>query len=165
MVSPAVTHNCESWIIKKAESWRIEAYKLWCWRRLLRVAWTARSNQSTLKEINPEYSLEGLMLRLKVQYFGHLTQTADSLKRSWCWERLKAGEEGDRRWDDYMASLIQWTWTWAKSGRWWGIGKPGVLQSIELQRVRHNLAAEQQQTRMMSRVLLRATKRTVEHHL
>ena len=83
MVFPVVMYACESWTIKKAESQRNDAFKLWCWRRLLRVPWTARrSNQSTLREINPEYSLEGLMLELKLQYFGHLMRTTDSLKKS-----------------------------------------------------------------------------------
>ena len=101
MVFPVVMYGCESWTIKKAESQRIDASKLWCWRRLLRVPWTARrSNQSILKEINPDYSLERLMLQLKLQYFGHLMQRTDSFERPWCWERLKAGGEGDdRRWD------------------------------------------------------------------
>ena len=82
MVFPVVTYGCESWTIKKAERQRIGTFELWCWRRLLRVLWTARrSNQFILKEINPEYSLEGLMLKLKLQYFGHLMQRADSLKK------------------------------------------------------------------------------------
>ena len=83
MVFPVVMYGCESWTIKKAESWRIDAFELWCWRRLLRVPWTARrSNQSILKEISPEYSLEGLMLKLKLQYFGHLMRRTDSLKKT-----------------------------------------------------------------------------------
>ena len=83
MIFPVVMCGCESWTIKKAEHWRIDAFKLWCWRRLLRVPWTARrSNQSILKEINPEYSLEGLMLKLKLQYFGHLMQRASSLEKT-----------------------------------------------------------------------------------
>ena len=91
--------------IKKAEHWRIDVFELWCWRRLLRVPWTARrSNQSILNEISPEYLLKGLMLKLKLQYFGHLTHW----KRPWCWERLKAGgERDDRRWDGWMASPTQ----------------------------------------------------------
>ena len=93
MVYPVVMYGTESWPIKKAEHLRIDAFELWCWRRLLRVAWTARrSNQSILKEINFEYSLEGLMLKLKLQYFGHLTQRADYWKRSWCLERFEAEE-------------------------------------------------------------------------
>ena len=98
MVFPIVMYSCESWTIKKAEHQRIDAFELWCWRRLLRVAWTARrSNQSILKEINPEYSLEGLMLKLKLQYFGHLMQTANSLEKSLMLGSLRAeGEEGIR---------------------------------------------------------------------
>ena len=94
MVFPVVMCVCDSWTIKKAEHWRIDAFELWCWRRLLRVPWTARrSNQSILKEISPDCSLEGLMLKLKLQYFGHLMWRTDSLeKRPWCWEWLKAGE-------------------------------------------------------------------------
>ena len=116
MIFPVVMYRCESWIIKKAERWRIDAFKLWCWRRLLTVPWTARSNQSILKEINPEYSLERLMLKLKLQYFGHLMGRADSLEKTWCWKRLRA-EEGDRGWDSWMASLTQRTWVWANSVR------------------------------------------------
>ena len=82
MFFPVLTYGCESWTVKKAGCWRINAFELWCWRRLLRVPWTAmRSNQSILREINPEYSLEGLMLKLKLQYFGHLMRTADSLEK------------------------------------------------------------------------------------
>ena len=104
MVFPLVMYGCESWTLKKAECYRIDAFELWCWRRLLRVPWTARiSNQSILGEIGPEYSLEGLMLKLKLQYFGHLMWSKDSWKRSWRWARLTAGEEGDdRRWDGWM---------------------------------------------------------------
>ena len=95
MVFPVVMYGCESWTIKKAECWRIDAFELWCWRGLLRVPWTARrSNQSILKEISPEYSLEGLILNLKLQYFGHLMQKLTHLKRPWCWERLRAGGGG-----------------------------------------------------------------------
>ena len=136
IVFPVIMHGCESWTIKKAEYRRIDAFELWCWRRLLRVPWTARrSNQSILKEIHPEYSLEGLMLKLKLKYFGHLMWRTDSLENEfsndsrndslknqfpWCWERLKAGGEGDDRgWDGWMASLTQWTWVWASSGSWW----------------------------------------------
>ena len=100
IVFPVVTYGCESRTVKKAEHRRTDAFKLWCWRRLLRVPWTAkRSNQFILKKISPEYSLEGLMLKLKFQYFGHLMQIIDSLKRPWCWERLKAGEGSGRGWD------------------------------------------------------------------
>ena len=98
MVFPVVVYGCERWIIKKAEHQIIDAFELWCWRRHLRVPWTARkSNQSTLKEISPEYSLEGLMLKLKPRYFGHLMKRTIHLKRARCWERLKVGGEGDNR--------------------------------------------------------------------
>ena len=112
MIFPLVMSGCESWTIKKAEHWRIDAFELWCWRRLLRIPWTAwRSNQSILKEISPEYSLEGLMG--KATWCKELTH----LKRPWCWERLKAGGEGDDKgWDGWMASPTQWTWVWASSG-------------------------------------------------
>ena len=115
IVFPVIMYRCESWTIMKAEHW-IDAFELWCWRRLLRVPWSARSsNQSILKEINPEYSLEELMQTLRLWYFGLLMQRADSLERPWFWERLRAGREGgDRGW---MTSLAQWTWDWASSGR------------------------------------------------
>ena len=94
MILPVVMHGSESWTIKKAACRRIDAFELWCWRRLLKVPWIARrSNQSILKEINPEYSLEGLMLKLKLQYFGHLMQTADSLEKTLMLEKI----EGSRR--------------------------------------------------------------------
>ena len=106
MVYPIIMYGCESWAIKKADHQRIDAFELWCWRRFLRVPWTARrSNQSILKKINPEYSLEELMLKLKIQYFGHLMWSADSLERPWCWERLRAGGEvGDRVLDGWILS-------------------------------------------------------------
>ena len=137
-------YGCESWTVKKGEHRRIDAFELWCWRRLLRVPWHGRrSKQSILKEISPEYSLEGLKLKLKSQYFGHLMQKTDSLERPSCWERLKTGGEGDnRRWDGWMASPAQWTWVWASSGSWWWTGKPGMLQSMRSQRVQHDWATE-----------------------
>ena len=132
MVFPVVLYGCESWTIKKAERQRSDAFELWCWRRLLRVPWTARrSNQSILKEISPEYSLEGLMLKMKRQYFGPLMWRTNSLEKPWCWERLKAeGERDDRGWDHWIASSTQWTWVWANSRRQWRTRKPGVLQSM-----------------------------------
>ena len=112
------------WTIKKAERQRIDAFELWCWRRLLRVPWPARrSNQSILK-ISPGCSLEGLMLKLKLQYFGHLIQRANS---------SDGRRRGDRGWDGWMISPTQWTWVWANSGRCWRTGKPGVLQFMGLQ--------------------------------
>ena len=136
-------NGCESWTIKKAEHWRIDAFELWCWRRLLRVPWTARrSNQSILKEISPGHSLEGLMLKLKVQDFGHLMWSTH-LKRPWFWERLRAGGEGDDRgWDGWMASPTQWKWVWVNSRSWWWTGRPGVLQSMGSQRVGRDWATE-----------------------
>ena len=98
MVFPVVKYGCESWTIKKAEHQRIDAFELWCWRRLLRVPWTARrSNQSILKEISPGYSLEGLMLKLKLQYFGHLMQGADSLEKTLMLGKIEGGRRGDDR--------------------------------------------------------------------
>ena len=139
-------YGCESWTIKKAECQRMNAFKLWCRRRLLTVAWTARrSHQSILKEINPEYALEGLMLKLKLQYFGHLIWRANSLeKKPWCWGRLRArGEGGDRGWDGWTASLRhQWTWVWPNSWRQWRTGKPGVLLFMGSQRVRHDWSTD-----------------------
>ena len=98
IIFPVVMYGCESCTIKKAECWRIDAFELWCWRRLLRVPWTARrSNQSILKEISPEYSLEGLMLKLKLQNtMATWCEELTHLKRLWCWERLKAGKQGDK---------------------------------------------------------------------
>ena len=140
MVFPVVIYGCESWTIKKAEHWRIDAFELWCWIRLLWVPRTARrSNQSILKEISPGCSLEGLRLKLKLQYFGHLCEELTHWKRPWCWEGLRAGREGDNRgWDGWMASPAQWTWVWVNSGSWWWTGRPGVLRFMGLQRVRHD---------------------------
>ena len=109
----------ESWTIKKAECWRIDAFELWFWRRLLRVPWTAeRSKQSILKGISLKYSLEGLMLKLKLQYFGHLMWRADSFEKTLMLGKIEGRriEEGDDRgWDGWMASPTQWTWVWASS--------------------------------------------------
>ena len=132
---------CESWTIKKAEHWRIAAFELWCWRRLLRVPWTARrSNQSILKEISPGCSLEGLMLKLETPILG-----PPDVKNWLIWkdpdERLKVREEGDDRgWDGWTASLAQWTRVWVSSRSWQWTGKPGLLQSMGSQRVRHDWA-------------------------
>ena len=146
MVFQVVMYGFESWTIKKGEHQKIDAFELWCWRRFLRVPWTARSNQSILKEIRPKYSLEGLMLKLKHQYFGHLMWRAHSLEKLWCWERSRAGGEGnDKRRNGWMASLTQWTWVWASAGTWLWTGKPGVLQAMGSQRVGHEWETEQQQ--------------------
>ena len=111
MVFPVVMSGCESWTVKKAERQRIYSFELWCWRRLLRVPWTARrSNQSILKEISPGISLEGIMLKLKLQYFGHLMQRADSFEKTLMLGKIVGRRRGDDRgWDGWMASLTQWT--------------------------------------------------------
>ena len=145
MVFQVVMYECENWIIKKAEGWRIDAF-LTCG---VGVPWTARrSNQSLLKAISPEYSLEGLMLKLKLEYFGHVMWKVEKThwthwKKPWCWERLKAGGEGsDRGWDGWMASLTRWAWVWVDSGSWWWTGNPTIMQSMGSQRVRHDWATE-----------------------
>ena len=128
MVFPVVMYGCESWTVKKAERWRIDAFELWCWRRLLRVPWTARGPNQSILKINPGITLEGMVLKLKLQYFGHLMQRVDSWKRPWCWEELGAGGEvDDWGWDSWMASLTGWTWVCVNSGSWWWTGRPGVL--------------------------------------
>ena len=119
VVSLVVMYGCESWTIKKAEHRRIDPFELWCWRRVLRVPWTARrSNQSILKEISPEYSLEGLMLKLKLQYFGHLIRRPDSLEKTLMLGKIEGRRRrDDRGWDGWITSLTQWTWVWANSER------------------------------------------------
>ena len=144
MVFPVVMYGCESWTIRKAEHRRIDAFELWCWRRPLKVPWTARkSNQLTLKEISPECSLEGLMLSWNSNNLASWWEELTHLKRSWCWERFKAGGEGDDRgWDCWMASPTQWTWVWEDSGSWWCTGKPGLLQSMGSQSVGQDWTTE-----------------------
>ena len=111
---------------------QIDAFELWCWRKLLRVPWTARrSNQSILKETSPEYSLEGLVLKLKLQYSGHLMWRTVSLEKTLMLGRLNEGGEGDDRgWDGWMASPTQWMWVFVSSGSWWWTRKPDMLQSM-----------------------------------
>ena len=144
MFFPVVMHGCESWTVKKAESWRIDAFELRCWRRLLRVPWTTRrSNQSIQEEISPVCYLEGMMLKLKIQYFGHLMRSVDTLEKT-----LMLGGIGGRRrrgqqrmrW--LVASLTRWTWVWVNSGSWWWTGRPGMLQFMGWQRVRHDWVTE-----------------------
>ena len=144
MVFPVVMYGCQSWTVKKAECSRIDAFELWCWRRLLRVPWTARrSNQSILKEISPGISLEGMMLKLKFQYFGHLMRRVDSLEKTLMLGGMGPGPEGDDRGcDGWMASLSQWTWVWVNSGSWWWTGRPGVQQFMGSQRIGHNWVTE-----------------------
>ena len=142
-------YGCESWTIKEAEHRRINAFELWHWRKLLRVPWTTRRSNQSIQKISPEYSLEGLMLELKLQYFGHLMRRQTHWKRLWCWERLKAREGDNRGWDGWMASPTQWTWVWVGSGSWWSTGKPGVLQSLGPQRVGHDWVTELNWTLIM----------------
>ena len=137
-------YGCDSWTIKKAKHWRIDAFELWCWR-LLTVPWTARrSNQSILKESNPEYSLEELILKLKLQHSGHLMQRANSLGKIMMLGKIedrKKKEWQRMRWLDGITN----SWVWANSRRLWRTEKPGVLQSVGLQRVGHDLVTEQEQ--------------------
>ena len=121
MVFPVVTYGCESWTVKKTECRRIDAFELWCWTKLLRVPWTARrSNQSILKEISPGFSLEGLMLKLKLQYFGHLMWSTDSLEKTLMLGKIEGRRrKGRQRMSGWMASLTQWTWVWINSRSWW----------------------------------------------
>ena len=137
-------YGCESCTVEKAEQRRIDAFELWCWRRPLRVPWIARrSNQSILKEISPVCSLEGLMLRLKLQYFGHLMQRVDSLEKT----LMLGGMRGRRRrgqqrmrWLDGITDLMDMHFN--HSGIWWWTGRPGVLWFMGLQRFRHDWATE-----------------------
>ena len=144
MVFPIVMYGYERWTVKKAECWRIDAFQLWYWRRLLRYPWTARrSNQSILKEISPEYSWEGLMLKLKLQNLATWCEELTHLKRPWRWKRLKVGGEGDDRgWNSWMALPTQWTWVWVNSVSWWWTGRPDVLQFMRLQKVGHDWATK-----------------------
>ena len=130
MVFPAVMYQCKRWTIKKAESQRINAFKLWCWRRLLRVLWTTRrSNQSILKEINPNIHWKDWCWSWSSNTVATWCKESTHWKRPCWWKKLTAGGEGDdREWDGWTASPIQWTWAWANSRRWWRTGKPGVLQ-------------------------------------
>ena len=143
MVFPIVMYRCKDWTMKKVEPWGTDAFELWCWRRLLRVPWTARSNQSILKEIYLEYSSEGLMLKLKLQYFGHMMQRTNSVEKTLMLGKTE-GRRGRRwsRWDGWIASCTRWTWVWASSRSWWWTGCPGVLQSMGSQRVGHDRVTE-----------------------
>ena len=136
-------YGCESWTIKKAECQRIDAFEPWYWRRLLRVPWTARrSNQSILKEINPEYSLEGLMLKWKLQHFGHLMQRTDSLEKTLTLGKTEGRRKREWQRMGWVASPTGWTGVWVSSGSWWWTGKPGVVQSLGSQRVGHDWVTE-----------------------
>ena len=143
-VFPAVMYGFESWTIKKAEHRRIDAFELWCWRRLLRVPWTARrSNQLSSRKsvLNIHWKDWGWCWNSNI--LATWCEELTHWKRPWCWERLKAGGEGaDRGWDGWMASPTQWTWVWVNSRSWWWMRRPGVLQSMGSQRVGHNWTTE-----------------------
>ena len=149
-------YGCKSWTVKKAERRRIDAFELWCWRRLLRVPWTARrSNQFILKEISPGYSVEGLILKLKLHYFGHLMWRVDSLEMT----LMLGGIEGRRgrgwqriKWLDGITDSMDWVWV--NSGSWWWTGRPGVLWFMGLQSVGHDWATELNWTEFSSVLIL-----------
>ena len=137
-------YECESWTVKKAESRKIDAFELWCWRRLLRVPWTARrSNQSILKDIVLGVHWKDWCWSWNSNILATSCEELTHWKRPWCWEGLGAGGEGDdRAWDGWMASPTRWTWVWVNSGSWWWTGRPGVLRFMGSQRVGHNWATE-----------------------
>ena len=142
MVFPVVMYGCESWTVKKAECWRIDAFELWCgedsWESL-----GLQGDPTILKEISPGISLEGMMLKLKLQYFGHLMRRVDSLEKTLMLGGIGAGGEGaDRGWDGWMASLTRWTRVWVNSGSWWWTGRPGVLRFMGSQRVGHDWSTD-----------------------
>ena len=130
MVFPVVMYGCKSWTIKNAEHWRLDAFELWCWRRLLRVPWTARrSNQSILKELRPGCSLEGWCWSWNSNTLATSCEGLTHWKRLWSWEGLRAGEGDDRGWDGWMALLTRWTWVWVNSGGRWWTGRPVCCDS------------------------------------
>ena len=144
MVFPVVMYGCESWTIKKTEHRRIDASELWCWRILLRVPWTARrSNQSIQRRSVLGVHWKNWCWSWNSNTLATWCKELTRWKRPWCWERLQAEEEGDDRgWDGWMAPRTQWTWVWVNSGSWWWTGRPGVLQSMGLQRVGHHWVTE-----------------------
>ena len=140
LVFPVVMYGCESWTVKKVEHRRIDAFELWCWRRLLRVPWASRrSNQSILKEIGLGVLCKDWCLSWNFSTLATSCEELTHWKRLWCWEGLGAGAEGDDRgWDGWMASPTRWTWVWVNSRSWWWTGRPGLLQFMGSQRVRHD---------------------------
>ena len=144
MVFLLVIYGCESWTVKKAECRRIDAFELWCWRRLLQVPWTARrSNQSILKEISPGCFRKEWCKSWNSSTLATSCEELTHWKRLWCWEGLWAGGEGDNRgWDGWMASSTRWTWVWVNPGSWWWTGRPGLLWFMGSQGVGHDWATE-----------------------
>ena len=142
MVFPVVMYGYESWTVKRAECRRINVFEL-CWRSLLRVPWTTRrSNQSILKQISPGCSLEEMMLKLKLQYFGHMIQRADSFEKTLMLGKIEGRRRRGRQRMKWMASPTQWIWVWVNSRSWWWTGRSGVLQSMGSKRVRHDWVIE-----------------------
>ena len=143
MILPVVMYGCENWTTKNAECWRIDAFELWCWEKLLRVPWTARSNQSILKESVLNIHCKNWCWSGNANTLATCCKELTHLKRPRFWKRLKAGgEKEDRGWDDWMASPTPWTWIWASSSCWWWTGRPGVLQSMGSQIVGHDWVTE-----------------------
>ena len=151
VVFPVVMYGCESWTTEKAECQRIDAFELWCWRRLLRVPWTARRfNQSILDEIVLNILWKGWCWNWNPNTLATWCKVLTHWKRPWCWKRLKVGGEGDNGgWEGWMASPTQWAWVWGSSGSWLWTEKPGVLQSMRSQRTGHNLVTVQQKNPKM----------------
>ena len=134
MVFPVIMYVCESWTVKKAECWRIDAFELWCWKRLLSAPWTARrSNQSILRSSVLGVHWKDWCWSRNSNTWATWCEELTHLKRPWCWKKLRAGEADNRGWDGWMASPTQWTWVWVDSGSWWRTGKPGVLWFMGLQ--------------------------------
>ena len=151
MVFPVVMYGCESWTMKKAERQRIDAFELWCWRRLLRAPWTARRyNQSILKRSLLAVHWKDWCWSWNSKTLATSCEELTHWRRPWCWKGLGAGGEGDDRgWDGWMASPTRWTWVWVNSESWWWTGRPGVLRFMESQRVGYNWVTELNWTELM----------------
>ena len=146
MVFPMVMYGCESWTIMKAECWRLDAFELWCWRRLLRVPWIARGVPLVHHKGDQSWVFIGRTdaeAETPILWPPDVNEELTHLKRPWCWERSKAGgERDDRGWDGWMAPPTLWTWVWVNSRSWWWTGRPGVLRFMGSQRVGHDWATE-----------------------
>ena len=158
MVFPVVMSGCESWTLKKAECQRIDAFEWWCWRRLLRVPWTARrSKQSIWRRSVLGVHWKDWCWSWNSNTLATWCEELTHLKRHWCWERLRAGGEWDNRgWDGWMASPTQWTWVWVNSGSWWWTGRPGILRFMGSQRVGHDWVTELNWTELKPAFLVSA---------